>query len=51
MLWVVVLVVDKTGKKYGMLFVEKRLPRYKNNRTYYKCKCECGNETIVDGGN
>ena len=23
MLWVVVLVVDKTGKKYGMLFVEK----------------------------
>ena len=45
------MVVDKTGKKYGMLFVEKRLPRYKNNRTYYKCKCECGNETNVDGGN
>ena len=37
---------DYTGKKYGRLtainFVER-----KDKKTYWKCKCDCGNEIIV----
>lgn len=31
------------GEKYGKLTIVDIIPKYKNNRTYYKCTCECGN--------
>ena len=40
-----------TGQKFGKLTVIERLPRYKNNKTFYNCLCECGNEKIVSGSN
>lgn len=42
--------IDLTGQKIGKLTViEKTVnPNVKNKRTYWKCKCECGNESIVD---
>ena len=36
-----------SGEKFGLLTVLKR-EGSKNNRATYKCKCECGNEIIVD---
>lgn len=41
---------DFTGQKFNKLTAIERLPNYKGNyKTYYKCKCECGNERIVYG--
>ena len=37
-----------TGEKFGRLTVIERAEN-KNNRTTWLCKCECGNETIVEG--
>ena len=34
------------GKRFGLLTVIEQVPS-KNQRTYWKCKCDCGNETIV----
>lgn len=42
---------DYTGQRFGKLTAIERLPRYRGYRTFYKCKCDCGNETIVDTGN
>lgn len=39
--------VDHTGERFGSLIAVERLPKYKNGVTYYRCKCDCGNETIV----
>ena len=40
------------GHKFGLLTATERLPNYKGkHRTYYKCICDCGNETIVLGSN
>lgn len=43
-------VIDITGQKFGRLtvikFIEKR-----NQHYYYLCKCDCGNEKIVEKGN
>lgn len=36
--------IDLTGKQFGKLTVIKMIKI--NNRTYWKCKCECGNETV-----
>jgi putative component of toxin-antitoxin plasmid stabilization module len=36
---------DYTGQKIGMLKVIKR--KRENNRTYYYCKCDCGNEDWI----
>lgn len=41
---------DYTGQKFGKLTVIEKLPHYKRNRTYYRCLCECGNETILPSG-
>jgi len=37
------------GKRFGKLIAMERYPKYKGNRTYYLCKCDCGCETIVSG--
>lgn len=41
--------VDLSGQKFGKLLLIERIPQYKGGRPYYKCKCECGNEKIIDG--
>jgi len=37
-----------TGNRYGRLVVVS-FDRKENGRTYWKCKCDCGNERIVIG--
>jgi hypothetical protein len=41
--------IDITGNRYGMLVVEK-FAYSKNRKSYWKVKCDCGNEKIVYGG-
>ena len=36
---------DLTGKKIGMLTLLER--KRENNRTYYYCRCDCGNEKWI----
>lgn len=36
---------DLTGKKLGKLLVVERMR--KNGKTFYRCQCDCGNETTV----
>ena len=40
---------DLTGQVFGKLTVIERVfdSNYKGHQTLWKCKCECGNETIV----
>lgn len=42
---------DLTGKRYGKLFVSKRLRTDEKGETWYLCKCDCGNESIVRQSN
>ena len=42
---------DLTGMKFGRLTVIKFSHKDKAHRTYWKCKCECGNQIIVLSGN
>lgn len=37
---------DYTGKKYGKLIVLEFIER-KNRKTYWKCRCKCGNKIII----
>ena len=43
---------DLTGQKFWKLTVLRRISKEENNRnkrqTYYLCKCDCGNETVVN---
>lgn len=39
--------VDHTGKTFRDLFVLEKLPNYRYGTAYYRCRCKCGNETIV----
>ena len=41
---------DLTGQKFGKLTVIKRVENSKWNETRWLCKCECGNEAIVNYG-
>lgn len=43
--------IDLTGKKFDMLTVVERLENAKGGITRWKCRCDCGNYTIVRGGN
>ncbi len=43
--------VDITGKKYNLLLVVERVENAKNGVSRWKCLCDCGNYTIVRGGN
>lgn len=47
------IIKDYTGQKqeHGLLTAIERIPNYKNKRTYYKCLCDCGNITFVEGAN
>lgn len=38
-----------SGKKVNRLLVLEPVPRTVNNRTKYKCLCDCGKEIIVEG--
>lgn len=40
---------DLTGKRFGKLVVISREPNDKYGRTMWKCKCDCGNESVVLG--
>lgn len=39
---------DYSGMKFNRLTVIKKVKK-ENERSYYLCRCDCGNETIVDG--
>jgi hypothetical protein len=39
--------IDLTGQRFGHLVVIKEAERNKDNRVMWKCKCDCGNITIV----
>ncbi len=43
-------IIDKTGKKYGLLTVIERADS-KNGETRWICQCYCGRKTVVRGGN
>lgn len=40
--------IDLTGKKFNRLTVISRAENSKHGKVRWKCKCECGNEVIVD---
>lgn len=39
--------IDLTKRKFGRLVVVERAENAKNNRTQWKCRCECGKIVIV----
>ena len=41
---------DLSGQKYNMLTVVERIKIDGNPKTFWKCICDCGNETIVPAG-
>lgn len=41
--------VDLSGKMFGKLYVMERADNSKTGLVRYRCRCECGNETIVGG--
>lgn len=43
-------IVNKTGKKYGLLTVIERA-NSKNGETKWICQCDCGRKTVVRGRN
>jgi len=38
---------DLTGKKFNRLTVIERVRKENDKRTYWRCRCDCGNETVV----
>jgi len=43
--------IDLIGKKFGRLTPIKYMGKNKNSKHMWLCKCDCGNEKIVLGGN
>lgn len=43
---IVITRLDRVGQRYGSLLITEMLYGYKCNKTYVKCKCDCGNEII-----
>ena len=39
--------VDLNGKSFGRWLVIETIPKYKNNKTYCLCRCQCGTEKYV----
>lgn len=42
---------DLTGQRFGRLIVIERGSNDSSNKTRWKCKCDCGNETLVRSSN
>jgi len=42
--------IDETGNRYGRLVVLEEAGR-QNGKVLWKCQCNCGNTTIVQGNN
>jgi hypothetical protein len=42
--------VDRTGQVFGRLTVVEQAGRDKLKKVLWRCKCECGNETVVVSG-
>lgn len=42
--------VDRTGQTFGKLKVMEQAGRDKSKKVLWRCKCECGNETVVISG-
>ena len=42
--------VDMTGLRFGKLLVVSPIPRTSPGRISWLCKCDCGNEKVIDGG-
>lgn len=40
--------VDFTGQRFGRLLVIEMAPQIKKKQVLWKCKCDCGNEVIVN---
>jgi hypothetical protein len=43
--------IDMAGRRYGRLIAEDTVGRTKSRRSLWRCICDCGNETVVQGGN
>ena len=43
--------ISLIGNKYGKLTVIERVENNRFGHVCYRCKCDCGGETIVDAGN
>ena len=43
--------IDLTGKRFNNLYVIERASNTKGGSARWKCKCDCGNETIVSASN
>ena len=43
--------IDLTGERFGRLVVLKRHHKDKHRNFYWLCKCDCGNETVVQSNN
>lgn len=41
--------IDETGKRYKRLIVLERAGSTKSGTALWRCKCDCGNETITRG--
>lgn len=44
-------VVDRVGRRYGLLTVESRAENNTRGRTQWLCRCDCGGEAVVWGSN
>ena len=43
------LSIDLTGQRFGKLVVLKKVPNKINSKdSYWLCKCDCGNEKIIN---
>jgi hypothetical protein len=44
-------IIDIVGERFGRLIVLSPAPRSKDNKTMWLCKCDCGKQKEVIGGN
>jgi hypothetical protein len=40
--------IDKSGQRFGRLVAIERSGHTKTKKVLWRCKCDCGNETLVD---
>lgn len=41
---------EKSGKRFGKLYVIPQIPIIKNKQAYWLCQCDCGNQSLVNSG-